>query len=253
MTGIISVQTLSAPTSMPTSGLTSYAPSTIPSLSPLSAAPTAEFLTTSPTGGPVSSIPTGMPTQTISQNPTILASTNKPTTVSLDSNQPTINPMYGNKTLEWSMGSGAYDNVFISVGDTVRWIWMDSLPHNVYSTDNGFESSPTINEQGYIYKVTFCIPGSYPFKCTIHPLQMMGVVVVSANIGDKINENGNGWTKSNTILLATLLTILVLFHVVCTLVYLSRESSVCLSMLYINPPQPPEMDCNNIIDLYKNG
>lgn len=70
----------------------------------------------------------------------------------------------------------------ISSGDTVAWNWTDSIEMGVQSAANkySFQSSPIISERGYQYEVQFLRPGSYPYRCSVHPLVGGTITVISS-------------------------------------------------------------------------
>lgn len=82
--------------------------------------------------------------------------------------------------LDWSTGVGNQGTTTIAPGDTVRWTWVDSLPHTVTSTDGGFTSSSTVAGNGFTYEVTFNDVGSFPYDCAIHS-SMRGTISVVAS------------------------------------------------------------------------
>jgi plastocyanin len=61
----------------------------------------------------------------------------------------------------------------VSVGTTVTWTNMDSVPHQIKST--AFNSSPL--SQGQTYSFTFQGAGTYDYSCAIHPT-MHGQIIV---------------------------------------------------------------------------
>jgi plastocyanin len=80
-------------------------------------------------------------------------------------------------------GGGQFtpNNLTISPGTTVRWVWADG-PHSV--TSHGaptFPGSPTESEYPFLYEHTFNTAGTYSYHCTVHGSAnagMRGVVVV---------------------------------------------------------------------------
>lgn len=69
----------------------------------------------------------------------------------------------------------AFDSatITVSVGTTVTWENYDSVPHTV--TGDGFDSGTLQNGKTFSY--TFTEPGTYAYKCSIHP-SMKGTVIV---------------------------------------------------------------------------
>ena len=69
------------------------------------------------------------------------------------------------------------ETVTIKVGDTVKWTNSDSASHLVEST-NGPESFKSQSlPKGASFEYKFTKPGTYAYKCAIHP-SMTGTVVV---------------------------------------------------------------------------
>ncbi|HSM69483.1 MAG TPA: plastocyanin/azurin family copper-binding protein [Xanthomonadales bacterium] len=65
----------------------------------------------------------------------------------------------------------------IQVGDTVRWINAEGGPdHNVTSNTGAWAQSPTA--PSFTFEVVFNSPGSFPYRCTVHPAQMTGTITV---------------------------------------------------------------------------
>jgi large repetitive protein len=65
----------------------------------------------------------------------------------------------------------------IAAGCNVTWTRM-SGSHNTTS-DTGVWASPTLNASNPTFTFQFNTPGSYPYKCTIHPSQMTGTITVT--------------------------------------------------------------------------
>lgn len=63
----------------------------------------------------------------------------------------------------------------VSSGTTVVWTNNDSIAHTSTS-NNGQWNSGTINP-GQSFRFTFSTPGTYAYRCTIHP-NMVGTVTV---------------------------------------------------------------------------
>lgn len=64
----------------------------------------------------------------------------------------------------------------VKAGTKVIWTNNDGAPHTV-TADGGAFSSPTLS-QGQTFSFTFTTPGTYSYKCAIHP-SMTAVVVVT--------------------------------------------------------------------------
>lgn len=69
----------------------------------------------------------------------------------------------------------APEAVEVEVGDTVKWVWKESISHNVVAADGTFESE--FQTQGQ-FSHTFDEAGTYDYVCTIHP-GMEGTVTVT--------------------------------------------------------------------------
>ncbi len=63
----------------------------------------------------------------------------------------------------------------IKVGDTVIWTNKDSIRQDVKSNDGSFYSIPL--ETGETYSFTFNTPGTFKYKCGLHPT-MEGTIIV---------------------------------------------------------------------------
>lgn len=62
-------------------------------------------------------------------------------------------------------------------GTTVNWTNVGAAPHTVTSDAGAFGSE--VLGTGGAFGVTFSTPGTYPYRCLIHP-SMVGSVVVTA-------------------------------------------------------------------------
>jgi plastocyanin len=69
-------------------------------------------------------------------------------------------------------------SVTITTGSTVTWTNNDTVPHTVTFSDEGLQSSETI-DPGETFEATFVEAGSYAYVCALHP-GMEGVVEVAA-------------------------------------------------------------------------
>ncbi len=68
-------------------------------------------------------------------------------------------------------------SITVNAGDTVTWSNVDAVGHTTTST-NGRWNSPTLG-QGQSFSFTFTAPGTFAYRCNIHP-SMTGTVVVQA-------------------------------------------------------------------------
>lgn len=68
------------------------------------------------------------------------------------------------------------DQVTVKAGDTVTWKFEDQgISHDVEADDGSFKSE--VQDSG-TFRHTFDAPGTYSYKCSLHPVQMTGAVVV---------------------------------------------------------------------------
>lgn len=94
--------------------------------------------------------------------------------------------------ITWQQGVNGEDASFdIQTGDTVRWIWGNTAPHNVVSDDEDAPSdfgSETITQEGYVYSYTFTEAASIDYICDVHPGTMFGTINVSDNLSNEQAE-----------------------------------------------------------------
>ena len=86
-------------------------------------------------------------------------------------------------TINWTKSETETLTNNINVGDIVNWVWADSLPHGIRSTDAKFSSSTIITELGYNYSVQFWRTGTFPYECSVHST-MTGSIVVGMSPGE---------------------------------------------------------------------
>ncbi|MGI8683627.1 MAG: cupredoxin domain-containing protein [Acidimicrobiales bacterium] len=68
------------------------------------------------------------------------------------------------------------DKTSVKVGDTVTWKFEDKgISHDVVADDGSFKSE--VMDSG-TFRHTFDKPGTYPYRCSLHPVQMKGTVTV---------------------------------------------------------------------------
>ena len=81
----------------------------------------------------------------------------------------------GATTVEVAIEAFAYGpvDVRIGLGSTVRWTNQDPAPHT--ATGDGFDTGTL--ERGMSGSHTFDEPGTYAYRCTIHPAMQATVVV----------------------------------------------------------------------------
>ncbi|HTF33611.1 MAG TPA: cupredoxin family copper-binding protein [Myxococcota bacterium] len=63
----------------------------------------------------------------------------------------------------------------VPVGATVTWINRDDEPHTVTSAEGAFTSQALDTDDSFSFR--FDAPGTYVYRCAIHP-QMTGTIVV---------------------------------------------------------------------------
>ena len=75
--------------------------------------------------------------------------------------------------------AGAYNpkTTTITSGQSIEWAWEDTgNQHSVTAENGSFDSC--LQKAGYTFMVSFSIPGTYAYKCSIHP-HMKGTVTVT--------------------------------------------------------------------------
>ncbi len=83
------------------------------------------------------------------------------------------------KVVSDSKTVGAYKpkTVTIASGQSIEWAWEDTgNPHSVTAENGSFDSC--LQKAGYTFVVSFSTPGTYAYKCSIHP-DMKGTVTVT--------------------------------------------------------------------------
>ncbi|MGH7533342.1 MAG: Ig-like domain-containing protein [Gemmatimonadales bacterium] len=74
------------------------------------------------------------------------------------------------------------DSLIIRAGDQVKWVWgATAVTHNVTSDNGAFASSANQGANSSYGPITFGIPGTYYYHCTIHGTPragMYGVIIV---------------------------------------------------------------------------
>jgi plastocyanin len=68
--------------------------------------------------------------------------------------------------------------VTVAPGTTVTWTHGGSAPHTVTSTSGAFDSGRLASGQSFSFK--FDAPGTFDYRCEVHPARMSGRVVVQA-------------------------------------------------------------------------
>ena len=108
----------------------------------------------------------------------------------------------------WKIGvNGEAASKTIEVGDTVEWIWDDTLSHTVSgiagnSVEPNFDSG-AISGLGMVYIKTFTVEGVNDYRCSFHAGSMFGTIKVQNSLGLE-NETFNNFkffpTPSNSLI-----------------------------------------------------
>jgi plastocyanin len=70
--------------------------------------------------------------------------------------------------------------ITVKAGDTVTWRFEDKgISHDVVADDESFKSE--VQDSGR-FRHTFDTPGTYTYKCSLHPTQMTGTVTVRGGV-----------------------------------------------------------------------
>ncbi|HEX9774697.1 MAG TPA: plastocyanin/azurin family copper-binding protein [Actinomycetota bacterium] len=71
-------------------------------------------------------------------------------------------------------------HISVAPGTEVSWAWSGSIPHNVISDDDLFDSGDDVTEDTFTF--TFDEPGEYQYFCEVHGTKggvgMFGIVTV---------------------------------------------------------------------------
>lgn len=88
----------------------------------------------------------------------------------------------------WKVGVGTDASITIEVGDTVTWIWDDTVPHSVTNDSGSTEvfDSGVETGLGFTFSHTFTMPGVNPYGCDVHSA-MEGVITVEQIAGVEDN------------------------------------------------------------------
>ena len=72
-----------------------------------------------------------------------------------------------------------HQDLVVSVGTTITWVNRDSASHTSTATaGSSLRWNSPLLKTGESYAVTFNEPGTYPYRCSIHP-RMTGTVTVN--------------------------------------------------------------------------
>jgi len=69
----------------------------------------------------------------------------------------------------------------VALGGSVTWTWTNTadVPHGIQSLGSpSFHTGAEHSGDGYIYRVTFNIAGTYQYDCLVHGTMMPGTIVV---------------------------------------------------------------------------
>jgi plastocyanin len=69
----------------------------------------------------------------------------------------------------------------VAIGGSVTWTWTNTgdVPHGIQSLGSpAFPTGAVRTGDGYIYRVTFNIAGTYQYDCLVHGTMMPGTIVV---------------------------------------------------------------------------
>ncbi|TMG10734.1 MAG: hypothetical protein E6I01_14275 [Chloroflexi bacterium] len=79
--------------------------------------------------------------------------------------------------IDWNGQPGSEGRVGLEDGGRLEWAWEDTgNPHSVTAENGSFDSC--LQKAGYTFVVSFATPGTYAYKCSIHP-DMKGTVNVT--------------------------------------------------------------------------
>jgi plastocyanin len=67
----------------------------------------------------------------------------------------------------------------VAAGATVTWTNADNFTHSVQFQDGGLPADPLMMEPGEQATFTFDTPGTYAYRCSLHPQNMRGTVTVT--------------------------------------------------------------------------
>lgn len=75
------------------------------------------------------------------------------------------------------------DEVTAGVGDLVEWTNEGEVKHTVTADDDLFDSGELEPEESFAF--TFDDPGTYEYRCSLHPDEMRGTVTVETEPDDE--------------------------------------------------------------------
>jgi plastocyanin len=71
------------------------------------------------------------------------------------------------------------EDISVPAGATVTWSNGDNFSHSVQFTDGGLPTEPLLMEPGRTATFAFPAPGTYHYRCHLHPQDMQGSVQVT--------------------------------------------------------------------------
>jgi plastocyanin len=69
--------------------------------------------------------------------------------------------------------------IVVTAGSTVTWTNADNFTHSVQLLDGGLPGDPRFMDPGASTSFTFAAPGTYHYRCSLHPQDMQGSVTVT--------------------------------------------------------------------------
>jgi LPXTG-motif cell wall-anchored protein len=83
--------------------------------------------------------------------------------------------------------------ITVHVGDTIEWLNNGPSPHTATANNGSFDTG--VLQKGHSASVTFHLPGTFAYHCSIHPF-MHGTVVVLASA--KTSSSGGSSSSGST-------------------------------------------------------
>jgi plastocyanin len=84
-------------------------------------------------------------------------------------------------------------SITVHVGDTIAWLNNGPSPHTATANNGSFDTG--VLQKGHSASVTFHLPGTFAYHCSIHPF-MHGTVVVLASA--KTSSSGGSGSAGNS-------------------------------------------------------
>ena len=70
-------------------------------------------------------------------------------------------------------------SISVAAGATVTWTNSDHFTHSVQFLDGGLPADPLVMDPGQVVTFAFDAPGTYRYRCHLHPQNMIGSVTVT--------------------------------------------------------------------------